>query len=100
MSCKDYLKAHDYMSEDQKDVIGELYMSGINRDGHTWVAFGDVEGAVAKLVVKQIPMKPKKIAYQYSICDSCGLAFDDVVLGFKALYCPHCGQAIDWSEEE
>lgn len=49
---------------------------------------------------KQIPKKPISITisgisrYKSGVC-KCGTA---IVMAYK--YCPSCGQAIDWSEEE
>ena len=50
MSCKEYIEAHrNKMTLQQKDIMYDLYMSGVNRDGHVWVKYGDVEKAVAAL---------------------------------------------------
>ena len=50
MSCKEYIEAHrDRMTQRQKDIMCDLYMSGVNHDGHVWVKYGDVEKAVAAL---------------------------------------------------
>ena len=50
MSKKSYAEIYDKMSNKQKDAMANLYMSGINNDGHTWVTYGDVEEAVAIIV--------------------------------------------------
>ena len=55
---------------------------------------------------KQIPKKPteveeKESGFGYSIafiCPSCGTA--EVYRHYKPNNCLHCGQALDWSEEE
>jgi len=50
MSSKQYIEAHrEKMTKEQKDIMCDLYMSGINRDGHVWVKYGDVEDAVAAM---------------------------------------------------
>lgn len=50
MSKKSYAEIYDKMSNKQKDAMANLYMSGINHDGHTWVTYDDVEEAVAIIV--------------------------------------------------
>ena len=50
MSCKEYIEAHrNKMTPKQKDIMYDLYMSGVNHDGHVWVKYGDVEKAVVAL---------------------------------------------------
>ena len=51
MSAPEYIKAHNLMTEKQKDAMHDLYMTGINGDGHTWVTYTDVEKAVAKIIM-------------------------------------------------
>ena len=53
-------------------------------------------------IEKQIPKKPQKVKEQvvrYTdgyICPSCGKGFTGTGI---AEFCYHCGQALDWSEE-
>lgn len=64
--------------------------------------FQDVCKMAIKGLEKQIPKKPKFVEpnYGYFECDSCGEAiyYDDVAESHK--YCLHCGQALDWGQEE
>ena len=59
--------------------------------------------AVIKALEKQIPKKPIPQDRQYIrysmnyICPSCGKGFSGTGI---ATYCYHCGQALDWGEEE
>lgn len=51
MSAPEYIKAHNLMTEKQKDAMHDLYMTGINGDGCVWVTYADVERAVAKIIM-------------------------------------------------
>lgn len=44
-----------------------------------------------KALEKQVPMKPNGVC-----CGSCGIA----VIQHFDLYCPRCGQRIDWRDSE
>lgn len=48
MSSEKYIKTE--MSEKQRKVMTNLYLKGINHDGHSWNTFGDIEDAVADLL--------------------------------------------------
>ena len=50
MSSIKYQKAYDRMTEKQKQIMANLYMKGINHDGHSWNTYGDIEDAVADLL--------------------------------------------------
>jgi hypothetical protein len=50
MSSVKYQKAYDRMTEEQKQIMANLYMKGINHDGHSWNTYGDIEDAVADLL--------------------------------------------------
>lgn len=54
MSAPEYIKTHKFMTEKQKDAMHDLYMTGINGDGHLWVAYSDVEKAVAKIILSAL----------------------------------------------
>ena len=57
MSAPEYIKAYKFMSEKQKDAMHDLYMTGINGEGHTWVTYTDVEKAVAKIIMATVEWK-------------------------------------------
>ena len=42
------------MSEEEKELMGDLYMTGVNRDGHSWVTYGDVEKVVGKIILGRV----------------------------------------------
>ena len=50
MSSKAYREAYQLMTEKQKDIMHELYMKGVNHDGHSWCTFTDIEDAVAGII--------------------------------------------------
>ena len=52
MSDKLYQEAYEKFSDKQKDTMNDLYMTGINHDGHSLVTYGDVEKSVA-IVTKE-----------------------------------------------
>lgn len=54
MSAKEFVEAYPLMTEKEKDLMYELWMSGINRDGHTWVTYGDVEKVVGQIIKDRI----------------------------------------------
>ena len=51
MSAKEYQKAYFYMTDREKSIMGDLFMTGINRDGHCWVTFGNVEAVVGEIIL-------------------------------------------------
>ena len=56
MSSTKYIKVHQfYMNSAQRKIMGELYMKGINHDGHSWNTYKDIEDAVAELLLSQVP---------------------------------------------
>lgn len=44
------------MSTYQKNAMYDLYMSGTNRDSHTWVTWGAVEDTVADLLQNNVEL--------------------------------------------
>ena len=50
MSSIKYQIAYDRMTEKQKQIMADLYMKGINHDGHSWNTYGDIEDAVADIL--------------------------------------------------
>ena len=53
MSCKSFIEEYDRLNDEQRGILFNLYMSGFNRDGHVWVTYGDVEEAIAKLIIAE-----------------------------------------------
>ena len=45
---------------------------------------------------KQIPVKPKRDVTEVAPCPVCGFSVIEKVENF----CPHCGQALDWSDQK
>jgi hypothetical protein len=39
------------MTDKEKELMYDLFMSGINHDGHTWVTYGDVEKVVGQIII-------------------------------------------------
>jgi len=54
MSCKDYQKAYEHMTTEEKNIMYDLFMKGINHDGHSWVTYGDVEKAVGQIILGRV----------------------------------------------
>ena len=54
MSAKEYREAYPYMTEKEKDLMYDLWMSGVNHDGHAWVKYGDVERIVGLIIKERI----------------------------------------------
>jgi hypothetical protein len=50
MSAKEYREVYPLMTEEEKKLMYELFMSGVNNDGHSWVAFGEVERVVGLII--------------------------------------------------
>lgn len=50
MSSEKYLNAAKKMNDRQRKIMGDLFMKGVNHDGHSWNTYGDVEDAVADLL--------------------------------------------------
>ena len=42
------------MTEEEKDLMGDLYMTGENHDCHSWVTYGDVEKVVGKIILGRV----------------------------------------------
>lgn len=75
--------------------------------GHTTNVDKEYNDLLKELVDKATPMKPATIMYQGQIsnfnCPVCEYALGYKVIGFLdkyKSYCPYCGQALDWSEDE
>ena len=67
-------------------------------------AIKEITTYIDELEGKQVPKKPHKIhdmnvnghPYYECVCHDCEYVLD----AFKDDFCPNCGQAIDWEEEE
>lgn len=73
---------------------------------------------IASIVEKEIPQNPDPYStcikefikekmelvtvmkYKGFMCPSCGYELTNNEMNIHCNYCPHCGQRIDWSEEE
>lgn len=52
MSSQKFIDVYDnHLSDKQKNAMQDLWMKGVNHDGHVWVTYGDVEDAVAEIVL-------------------------------------------------
>lgn len=40
------------------------------------------------------------MVYDMAYCPVCDHAFEEGCAGWKSKFCPNCGQALDWSEDE
>lgn len=52
MSAKEYREAYPYMTDKERNLMGDLYYSDrtTNNSGHTWVTYGDVERVVGTII--------------------------------------------------
>lgn len=46
-----YRNIFNTMTDEQQDVMCDLYMKGFNHDGHLWNTFTDIEHAVAQILI-------------------------------------------------
>ena len=68
--------------------------------GNTGEHIKSIEIAIQALE-KQIPKKPHKNFEKFSgVWCSCGKYFGKGYFVDKPIYCPNCGQKLDWSDEE
>ena len=68
--------------------------------GNTGEHIKSIEMAIQALE-KQIPKKPHKNFEKFSgVWCSCGKYFGKGYFVDKPIYCPNCGQKLDWSDEE
>lgn len=54
MSAKEYREAWKYMTDKEKELMSDLYMTGVNHDGHSWVTYGDVERVVGTIILGRV----------------------------------------------
>lgn len=60
---------------------------------------------VKEAVEKQIPKNPIRDTKQWATCPACGgsiykVNIRDHIYEKESTYCEHCGQALDWRDEE
>ena len=54
-----------------------------------------------KALEKQIPKKPTRGKYGHTECACCGWIVESFCGDLEQYpFCPHCGQAIDWRDDE
>ena len=96
MSSVKYQRIYDRMTEIQKQIMADLYMKGINHDGHSWNTYGDIEDAVADLLENTCEW----IKYDYRTMSPKNHGDVDnpywrIPTDMKhLLYCPYCGKRI------
>lgn len=42
------------MTDEEKELMSDLYMTGVNKDGHSWVTYGDVERVVGTIILGRV----------------------------------------------
>ena len=90
----DYIKMIDH--DEYKEVL-EALESG-------FIEIIDIEQhrkATCEALEKQIPKKPQTATYFYGFKYSCPACSKTLCFDFdeQKEYCPECGQALDWSDE-
>ena len=87
--------------EEENKIIVERIVEIAKENGITDLYLLDKKNIVAALQ-KQIPKKPRlnDSDYAYFECDSCGTAIAYAFEPEEHKYCLHCGQALDWGQEE
>lgn len=50
MSDSEYIKYYKYMNDNQRDAMSDLWMTGLNLEGHVYVTYDNVEKTVAILI--------------------------------------------------
>ncbi len=53
MSSKEYIKLYDSLTDNQRDIMADLWMTGINQDGHVYVTYDDVEKSIVSLIKEE-----------------------------------------------
>lgn len=54
MSAKEIIKAWVHMTDEEKEIMHELWMKAENHDGHAWVTYGDVERVVGTIILGRV----------------------------------------------
>ena len=90
------------MTEEQAIKIRSCFANGVEFKKLYTEETNILADELNNAIEKQIPKKPQKVKEQvvrYTdgyICPSCGKGFTGTGI---ADFCYHCGQALDWSEE-
>lgn len=56
-----YCSIYNTMTEEQHDVMYDLYMKGRNFDSHSWNTFSDIEHAVAQILILERSRKNESV---------------------------------------
>lgn len=90
----DYKEYANQMRENSIVVNGIIQVTE-----ELWLQIADIIDVLAE---KQIPKKPRlnDSDYSYFECDSCGTAIAYTFEPEEHKYCLHCGQALDWGQED
>ena len=75
-----------------QEAIGLVKECGLNIEG---TLYAECEKAILKSLEKQITQQPIEYAKLRYCCPVC-----KAILYSNPFYCNHCGQALDWGEEE
>lgn len=74
MSAREYVEAYFHMTEDQRKIMYELWMSAVNHDGHAWVRETEVKIAMYDLFTylnsEEIPIVDELFANK-QVYDNC-----------------------------
>lgn len=62
MSSKAYIEASKKETDKCRIAITNLYMAGINHDGHSWNTFGDIEDCLAVVIEEMYLQGAKEFA--------------------------------------
>lgn len=54
MSAKEIIKAWVHMTDEEKEIMHELWMKAENHDGHAWITYGDFEKAVGTIILGRV----------------------------------------------
>ena len=103
-------EAIEILMSDEK--LAEIeYYGGFEGQKKVAKLYSEAIDMAIEALEKQIPKKPTKLTYKLLIdagwiyaCPNCKMACGENKYHLEAtsdeMYCPSCGQAIDWSEEE
>lgn len=102
-----YQEALDYMGANAiQEVTNSYFRRHDELDGISYKEFDTHRKALQELVEKSMLMKPKKVGHYSSDewCPNCRSfnieTRDEERKNQKWEYCPDCGQALDWSQDE
>ena len=89
------------LAEDYRMVLHEAKSMGCNEIKALYnIPLKNME-MIVQALEKQIPKKPHKNFEKLSgVWCSCGKYFGKGYFVDKPIYCPNCGQKLDWSDEK